>query len=121
MNLCSNWTHIGEIRNNITEKTHPIEYYNPLFINKMDHGTLHVSTLDETGQACSATTTVNLYFGSKIRGRRTGIIFNDGMDDFRFLIKYLFITFYDFFSPLSTDCNLVLLITITNLDFLQAH
>ena len=119
MNLCSNWTHIEEIRNNITEKTHPIEYYNPLFINKRDHGTLHVSTLDETGQACSATTTVNLYFGSKIRGRRTGIIFNDGMDDFRFFYKISRLR--RLFSTLSTDCILVLLITITNLDFLQAH
>jgi gamma-glutamyltranspeptidase/glutathione hydrolase/leukotriene-C4 hydrolase len=41
-----------------------------------------VSTQDKNGQAVAVTTTVNLYFGSKLRGRRTGITFNDGMDDF---------------------------------------
>jgi len=43
---------------------------------------LSVSTQDKNGQAVAVTTTVNLYFGSKLRGRRTGITFNDGMDDF---------------------------------------
>ena len=47
-----------------------------------NHGTLHISVLDESGQAACATSTVNLYFGSKIRGKRTGITFNCGMDDF---------------------------------------
>merc|ERR1719402_36884 len=79
---CTNETLHAEIRKNITEKTHDIPYYHPDFVSKADHGTLHISTLDETGQAASATSTVNLYFGSKIRGTRTGITFNDGMDDF---------------------------------------
>ena len=41
-----------------------------------------MSALDENGLAIAATSTVNLWFGCKIRGARTGIIFNDGMDDF---------------------------------------
>ena len=47
-----------------------------------DHGTLHVSTVDENRQMVSVTSTVNLFFGSKIKGKRTGIVFNDEMDDF---------------------------------------
>ncbi|EFC48045.1 gamma-glutamyl transpeptidase [Naegleria gruberi] len=47
-----------------------------------DHGTSHLSVLDKNGMAVSATTTVNLIFGSFIIGERTGIIFNDQMDDF---------------------------------------
>ena len=47
-----------------------------------DHGTLHVSTVDQNRQMVSVTSTVNLFFGSKIKGKRTGIVFNDEMDDF---------------------------------------
>ena len=59
-----------------------LEYYNPLFYNITDHGTLHVSTVDSNRQMVSVTSTVNLFFGSKIKGKRTGIVFNDEMDDF---------------------------------------
>ena len=59
-----------------------LEYYNPLFYNISDHGTLHVSTVDSNRQMVSVTSTVNLFFGSKIKGKRTGIVFNDEMDDF---------------------------------------
>merc|ERR1719245_546499 len=79
---CLNETLHEEIRKNITYETHNISYYNPGYAAKEDHGTLHISVLDERGQAASATSTVNLYFGSKIRGKRTGITFNNGMDDF---------------------------------------
>ena len=37
---------IKKIRQNITDKTHPIDYYNPLFYDVSDDfGTLHVSTI----------------------------------------------------------------------------
>lgn len=75
-------TFLDEIRANVTDKTHEISYYNPVFIPVEDHGTLHISAIDEHGMAVAATSTINLFFGCKIRGRRTGITFNDGMDDF---------------------------------------
>ena len=49
---------------------------------KADHGTSHMSILTKSGEAVSLTSTVNLFFGSKIKGNRTGIIFNNSMDDF---------------------------------------
>ncbi|XP_025091444.1 glutathione hydrolase 1 proenzyme-like [Pomacea canaliculata] len=72
-----------EIRAKISDdKTHDISYYEPSFFNKNDHGTTHISVLDSEGNAVAITTTVNLHFGSKMKGSRTGIIFNNEMDDF---------------------------------------
>ena len=65
---CSDQEFIAAIRQNITEQTHPISYYNPIFYNKNDHGTLHVSAVDVDRQIVSATSTINLFFGSKIKG-----------------------------------------------------
>lgn len=79
---CTDELFLQSLRDNITDMTHDIPYYNPIYALKEDHGTLHISTLDENGQAAAATSTVNMYFGSKMRGKRTGIVFNDGMDDF---------------------------------------
>ncbi|KIY61396.1 gamma-glutamyltranspeptidase [Cylindrobasidium torrendii FP15055 ss-10] len=68
---------------NITDDTtHPPSYYNPEFDVKIDHGTNHVSVVDQTGMAVSLTSTVNLLFGSQVLDPETGIIFNDEMDDF---------------------------------------
>ena len=50
---------------------------------KPDHGTSHMSIMTKNA-AISLTTTINLSFGSKLRGRRTGIIYNDEMDDFSY-------------------------------------
>ncbi|KAF2364438.1 Gamma-glutamyltranspeptidase [Trinorchestia longiramus] len=47
-----------------------------------DHGTAHFSLLSPNGDAIAVTSTINLYMGAGIRGRRTGILFNDEMDDF---------------------------------------
>ncbi|PVD32769.1 hypothetical protein C0Q70_08215 [Pomacea canaliculata] len=72
-----------EIRAKISDdKTHDIPYYEPSFFNKNDKGTSHTSVFDGEGNAVAITSTVNLYFGSKMKGNRTGIIFNNEMDDF---------------------------------------
>ena len=46
------------------------------------HGTSHISAADSTGLAFSLTTTVNLYFASKVMVPETGIILNNEMNDF---------------------------------------
>ncbi|KAL4066312.1 gamma-glutamyltranspeptidase [Scleroderma yunnanense] len=68
---------------NLTDdRTHPMEYYNPDFDIKTDHGTTHISTVDKDGMAVALTTTINLIFGSQVLDPETGIILNDEMDDF---------------------------------------
>ncbi|KAK3728893.1 hypothetical protein QZH41_010184 [Actinostola sp. cb2023] len=47
-----------------------------------DGGTSHMSLLAPNGDAVSATTTINLFFGGKFRGTKTGIMWNNEMDDF---------------------------------------
>lgn len=41
-----------------------------------------MSILAPNGDAISVTTSINFYFGAGISGKRTGIIFNSGMNDF---------------------------------------
>ncbi|CAG2181670.1 unnamed protein product, partial [Oppiella nova] len=53
----------------------------PVFMSE-DHGTAHASVVDSLGNAVAVTTTVNSYFGSKVMSPRTGILFNNQMDDF---------------------------------------
>lgn len=72
-----------EVRKNVTDtRTHPVNYYNPKFDTIETPGTTHTSVLDETGMAVSVTSTVNLWFGSKVICPRTGILLNNEMDDF---------------------------------------
>ncbi|GFP89677.1 gamma-glutamyltranspeptidase 1 [Phtheirospermum japonicum] len=47
-----------------------------------DHGTSHISVVDEQRNAVSMTTSVNSYFGSTFLSRGTGIVLNNEMDDF---------------------------------------
>ncbi|XP_052225167.1 glutathione hydrolase 1 proenzyme-like [Dreissena polymorpha] len=64
-------------------RTFGSDYYHPIFDSPWnDHGTAHLSVLGPDGDAVSITSTVNLFFGSKVIGSRTGIIFNNEMDDF---------------------------------------
>ncbi|EPQ26110.1 uncharacterized protein PFL1_06318 [Pseudozyma flocculosa PF-1] len=70
------------VRANITDDaTHPLAYYGPKFDIVDDHGTMHLSVVDEHGGAVALTSTVNLIFGSRVLDERTGIILNDEMDD----------------------------------------
>lgn len=52
------------------------------FESHENHGTSHVVTADASGMAVSMTTTVNLFFGSRVMVPETGVIMNDEMNDF---------------------------------------
>ncbi|XP_070184038.1 glutathione hydrolase 1 proenzyme-like [Littorina saxatilis] len=72
-----------EIRSKIDDvRTHNLSYYGAKFDDDIKPGTAHFSLMDGEGNAVAVTSTVNLYFGSKVKGNKTGIIFNDEMDDF---------------------------------------
>ncbi|XP_033127913.1 glutathione hydrolase 1 proenzyme-like [Anneissia japonica] len=71
-----------EFQQKISEYTHNISHYGHFFGNAEDYGTSHLSVVDEDGMAVAMTSTINTIFGSKVRGTRTGIIFNNQMDDF---------------------------------------
>ncbi|CAI1595047.1 hypothetical protein SEUBUCD646_0L03470 [Saccharomyces eubayanus] len=56
--------------------------YDPAYEINNPHGTAHFSIVDSQGNAVSLTTTVNLLFGSLVHDPKTGVIFNNEMDDF---------------------------------------
>ncbi|XP_061178533.1 glutathione hydrolase 1 proenzyme-like [Saccostrea echinata] len=64
-------------------KTHPQSYYtNSTMTSHDDQGTSHVSILAPNGDAMSATSTIDFYFGSMFMSNTTGIIWNNEMCDF---------------------------------------
>ncbi|KAI9505100.1 gamma-glutamyltranspeptidase 1-like protein, partial [Coemansia spiralis] len=73
----------ASIRTNISDtQTFDVSHYDPEYDILINHGTTHISVVDKDGLAVSATSTVNLEFGSRIMDPVTGIILNDEMDDF---------------------------------------
>ena len=64
------------------DRTFPPDYYTSAWAELGEHGTTHVSLLGDDGMAVSATSTVNLEFGSLVLDPETGILLNSEMDDF---------------------------------------
>ncbi|XP_061417357.1 glutathione hydrolase 1 proenzyme-like isoform X2 [Lethenteron reissneri] len=64
------------------DSTHPARFYESMFSHAEDAGASHVSVVAGDGGAVSATSSINLSFGSLVRSRTTGIIFNNAMDSF---------------------------------------
>jgi len=74
----------NKIRSKISDShTLPVSAYDPAGIEIIETpGTSHVSTADSSGMAVALTSTINLYFGSKVMVPETGLIMNDVMNDF---------------------------------------
>ncbi|XP_011495084.1 PREDICTED: gamma-glutamyltranspeptidase 1-like [Ceratosolen solmsi marchali] len=68
----------------------PVHYGVQNLGNIQDHGTAQISVIDQNGNAVSVTSSINIYFGSGIMSKRTGVLLNSGMDDFGFpgIINY---------------------------------
>ncbi|XP_067679969.1 glutathione hydrolase 1 proenzyme-like [Haliotis asinina] len=63
-------------------RTQDTDYYGPTYYDSTKTGTTHTSIIDPQGNAVAITSTINTYFGSKVRGNITGIAYNNEMDDF---------------------------------------
>lgn len=63
-------------------QTFPPEHYAPVAPAKDDHGTLHISAMDDAGWAIALTTTINTSFGSHLIAPKSGIVLNNEVDDF---------------------------------------
>lgn len=70
------------LRLKIDNKSHQYDYYGPINYHiDVTEGTTHLSVLDKDGNAVSLTTSINKYFGSKLRSTKLGIIYNDNLWD----------------------------------------
>ncbi|KAL1428272.1 hypothetical protein MTO96_002668 [Rhipicephalus appendiculatus] len=73
----------NSLRSKISDiETHEPSFYEPATHMNEDKGTAHVNVLAPNGDAVSATSTVNRYFGAMLVSPSTGIVLNSGMDDF---------------------------------------
>ncbi|KAI8341424.1 gamma-glutamyltransferase [Chlamydoabsidia padenii] len=73
----------SQVRVKISDNTtHPSEYYQPKYDTNENHGTMHMSIVDQHDGVVSMTTTLNHHFGSRVMDPVTGIVFNNGLDDF---------------------------------------
>ncbi|KAF1743330.1 hypothetical protein MXB_3272 [Myxobolus squamalis] len=70
------------IRSRIAEITQNESYYDPSYISLNDHGTTHISVYASDGSAVSITNSINIWFGSGYRSLKTGITYNNHIDDF---------------------------------------
>eukprot|EP00794_Sanderia_malayensis_P007866 gene7866-8716_t len=72
------------MRARIDNVSHTVNYYGPHSTAKPEdkRGTSHMSVLGPHGDAASLTSTINAYFGSKLRSQELGIIFNNELADF---------------------------------------
>lgn len=75
-------TRIASFAADCSAQTFPPEHYAPALPAKDDHGTLHVSAMDERGWAVALTTTINTSFGSHLIAPKSGIVLNNEVDDF---------------------------------------
>lgn len=71
-----------ETRKRIPEKSQNTTYYDPTFFLPEDKGTSHISVYAPDGTGVSITNSINIWFGSGHRSLKTGIIYNNHIDDF---------------------------------------
>ncbi|KAG4429352.1 hypothetical protein IFR05_015164 [Cadophora sp. M221] len=74
----------SNIRSNIFNPSNlPISDYDPAGIEVEETpSTSHISAIDSSGLALALTSTINLYFGSRVMVPETGLIMNNLMNDF---------------------------------------
>lgn len=73
----------NSLRSKISDlETREPSFYEPASQVVENKGTAHVNVLAPNGDAVSATSTVNRYFGALLASPSTGIVLNSGMDDF---------------------------------------
>ncbi|GFO36690.1 gamma-glutamyltranspeptidase 1 [Plakobranchus ocellatus] len=62
--------------------TQPTSYYKARAAMIDEEGTSHLSVIDGQGNVVAVTSSIHKYFGNRVRGNRTGIVFNNEMNDF---------------------------------------
>ncbi len=75
--------HAAHVRSLImNNQTFSTEHYGPVYSPSPSYGTTHISVIGPDNDAASMTLTINMSFGSKVVCERTGVMFNNQMDDF---------------------------------------
>ncbi|VVB09758.1 unnamed protein product [Arabis nemorensis] len=69
------------------DKTFDPKFYGGKWSQIDDHGTSHLSIIDQERNAVSMTSTINGYFGAVMLSPSTGIVLNNEMDDFSIPMK----------------------------------